>query len=87
VYTTLHRDDVASTAVSVHDGPANVPCESELKRTDPVGATAGPPPVSVTVARQLAEFPTVTVGGRHDDTDVDVARLISPPPAAPEVKT
>src|SRR5689334_15438775 len=52
-------------AASVQKGPRNVPCESEAKLTFPVGVTAEPPPVSVTVALQPTPLPTAPVAGKH----------------------
>jgi putative aminopeptidase FrvX len=58
----------------VHDAPGlNDPAESLLKPTVPVGVTAVPEAVSVTVAVHVEACPTATDPGEHD-TPVELER-------------
>jgi hypothetical protein len=62
----------------VHEAPGllNVPWESVLNATVPVGVLAVPVAVSDTVAVHVVAWPTVTEAGTHD-IDVDVERCLT----------
>ena len=57
---------MALTRISAHAPLLNVPCESVLKVTGPVGDAGGPSPVSVTVTPHAERLPTDSDAGTHE---------------------